>query len=52
MKIGNDMRDVVSPRSTIGVILETKAAGAILVATEWGILSHGSKKQEFWFSSE
>ena len=53
VQIRNDDRDVANPRSTLGVVFDTRDAGGILVCSEWGVLSYGpGSKKDFWIPIE
>jgi hypothetical protein len=52
VRVGNDVRDVKNPRSTLGVILEVAEAGGALVCTEWGVLVCGTKRMPHWVASD
>jgi hypothetical protein len=43
-----DHRDISHAVGVVGIIIKARKSGGILVCSEYGILAHGKKLQDFW----
>ena len=50
--IQNDYRDCPHPQGLRGIVVQTRETGGVLVCCEYGMVSTGARKKEYWIPSD